>query len=724
MAKNEGGRKGKRDEGSRGGGGNSTNGQRGNSNGGSGRGRTKKRQGGRGGGRGGVQTGSQYERRSKEERAAFQKERKAKIVSDVENLNEKKKEERIPLESSVSYERDTLSGEIEAVKDLDRRWIGELSFFEYLPSDNSPSQSLEALRFLNSDLRDLLLAPYHVFWSYVLLDKSFSLFLDSFLRYFDEPSLPLPDLQREEVDNLDADGLKGALFQRVFLVVCRMSQMEEATHLFMSSSFYSQEITKNHLLDLPKLIDFARLYGCHNRQKVCSTLKFLFYQVPRLKRDFTAALAVVAEEVDRAGTAAFDESGTTDMQGVLTALVDLAFTMASFVDLAPNCTLYAVRDNRQFLNILCYTHDATAGRLESLLPVEAFASKLLKLRRSIQALVYAVLERCYLGHLLLGRDKRNFSPEDATQEVVDIVCGIEQVVASFATLKGHPAPIGAGSLLIALEDAHSLSTSFRKVAAVVPSKREAVQRALAALPVPVQQPQDSFDEPTSMGSEVDSRAAEKWERERLPLVKMVKEILGPDFGDGFVDACLQHYNDSVEHVVAHVFDGSLHPSLQQLDQGMARPTFSRAVPVAAPAVIPFTVKAAADSRQVVKVHYGKKSKKEEEETVPDVVKGFAKEFVRTYQEDLLYNDEWDDSFDGQAPVRVAGDATSDEVSNLSISGTYDVDEEESSEQVGGEGSNTGRSSDSRGPPSKGGSSTRSYAQKRNRKKLAAKKRAV
>lgn len=124
--------------------------------------------------------------------------------------------------------------------------------------------------------------------------------------------------------------------------------------------------------------------------------------------------------------------------------------------------------------------------------------------------------------------------------------------------------------------------------------------------------------------EYDSSALEEWERTRLPMVKMVKvpersrecsllrflttaqEILGPEFGDGFVDACLQHYNDSVEHVVAHVFDGSLHPSLQSLDQGMDRPTFTRVVQAVAPSAVPYTVQDAAESRQVVKVHYGKK----------------------------------------------------------------------------------------------------------------------
>ena len=73
-----------------------------------------------------------------------------------------------------------------------------------------------------------------------------------------------------------------------------------------------------------------------------------------------------------------------------------------------------------------------------------------------------------------------------------------------------------------------------------------------------------------------------------------------------MDACLEHYNDSVELVVAHIFDGSLHSSLQAMEQGMARPSFTRSVRVAAPAVIPYIVEDASDARHVVKVHYGKK----------------------------------------------------------------------------------------------------------------------
>lgn len=123
-----------------------------------------------------------------------------------------------------------------------------------------------------------------------------------------------------------------------------------------------------------------------------------------------------------------------------------------------------------------------------------------------------------------------------------------------------------------------------------------------------------------------------------------------------------------------------------------------------------------------------RSAKEKEERVPDAVKGFAKDYASTYQEDLLYNDEWDDSFDGQAPVRVAGDTTSDEVSNLSISGTYDAAEDEEIDFTE-EDSNSRSSGDLKPRTSTSGkpsskSSTHSYAQKRNRKKLAAKKRAV
>ena len=55
--------------------------------------------------------------------------------------------------------------------------------------------------------------------------------------------------------------------------------------------------------------------------------------------------------------------------------------------------------------------------------------------------------------------------------------------------------------------------------------------------------------------------------ERMSLISQIKDLF-PDFGDGFLDACLKMFNDSVEEVIARLCDDSLPESLKQLDRHM------------------------------------------------------------------------------------------------------------------------------------------------------------
>lgn len=53
-----------------------------------------------------------------------------------------------------------------------------------------------------------------------------------------------------------------------------------------------------------------------------------------------------------------------------------------------------------------------------------------------------------------------------------------------------------------------------------------------------------------------------------PLIAQVRDIM-PHLGEGFITACLLHYDKKAEETINHLLEGSLHPSLASLDTSLA-----------------------------------------------------------------------------------------------------------------------------------------------------------
>jgi hypothetical protein len=56
---------------------------------------------------------------------------------------------------------------------------------------------------------------------------------------------------------------------------------------------------------------------------------------------------------------------------------------------------------------------------------------------------------------------------------------------------------------------------------------------------------------------------------RVTLISQVKDVF-PDYGEGFINACLVEFNDNVETVIHRILENSLPQELDKLDRFMAR----------------------------------------------------------------------------------------------------------------------------------------------------------
>ncbi|WIA17934.1 hypothetical protein OEZ85_009427 [Tetradesmus obliquus] len=178
-----------------------------------------------------------------------------------------------------------------------------MEFVSFLPGDNQDLAAAQAIELINQDLGQLLRLPPQQFWQVVVTDKSLHTCLDSFLRFrrrcYDEST--------EAVQG--SSDLLLQLSQRVFRVFWRMVHPQEPNSTNSSSSGPAKsppaaaaaaagskpappspqqvaELLYNRwLLDVPKMMDLAVLYGPGSSSLTGQLLSALLLLQPKYAQD-------------------------------------------------------------------------------------------------------------------------------------------------------------------------------------------------------------------------------------------------------------------------------------------------------------------------------------------------------------------------------------------------------------------------------------------------------
>lgn len=160
---------------------------------------------------------------------------------------------------------------------LSPKWVTQLGFIPFFPEDNGnpfscPSffinildNETEVLDFLNKDVGTILGLPFHQFWSQVIHDSSLRDFVDMYLRYAKRKSDQWSKPQNEEIKRSQT---QQELHHRVFLVIQRVTRIQESEEDFMSLSYFVQLNQKYTLFDVPKIFDICALYADYNFTEV------------------------------------------------------------------------------------------------------------------------------------------------------------------------------------------------------------------------------------------------------------------------------------------------------------------------------------------------------------------------------------------------------------------------------------------------------------------------
>lgn len=494
----------------------------------------------------------------------------------------------------------------------------EGSLIPYLPQDDAVAAGLGAHEggidametqqvadLLNEELGKLLKMQPLEFWKTVTMDHTIEVSLDSYLQY----RRRWYDLHVNEKGKPLAGVIVGdqELHRRVFMVLYRMSSNLEhgssSTSDDLSPEKHAEIAYKRQLFDIPKLLDICAIYGHDNAVLTQRLVSNAFATNQRLHDDLADIVAVLSKTIHTMLKRCFStltmqiptsNSGTSvvsklqqELLEVLDYLHDAVISLHAFMGAYPEGGIILVLAGSQsvkdqILPTLVAMHDAliptvhksfsrlresdTENHMESIAETRSR-----RLRFRVIELVWRLLCLSYLSEnnpadsqngTVNGLEKAGLCDPGARGEaLVQVLSGMVEEPSEFSPKEEL---MSNGVLLRNIERKHRLlnrvNQLLKKGLIALDSAQYDYVEAIIGYTTPAissSMPNHSVFPPISQQMpEVDVLYESK--------ISHIKDIL-PDYGNGFIAACLEAYDNNPEEVLQRILEGTLHPSLQSLD---------------------------------------------------------------------------------------------------------------------------------------------------------------
>lgn len=454
---------------------------------------------------------------------------------------------------------------------------------------------------LNEELGRLLKMQPSEFWRAVTADNSIQVSLDSFLqfrrRWYDSSNIKIgKPLAGVIVGDQE-------LLRRVFMVLYRMSLSIESG--FQPTGTERRDVIhQKQIFDIPKLLDICAIYGHDNAKITRQLVNNAFAMNENLYDDLADIVPVISNTVHtmlqrcssltmQLPTKNSELSVVVKLQKelleVLDFLNDAVTSLQAFIDAFPEGVVILVLTGKnsdskdQIFYTLAAMHDSlipTVHRSFSWLQ-KSYSERYLdsaaetcssRLRFGLIELVWRLFQLSYLKENNRADSQNNVinylletyicDPRGRGEGLIKVLSGMleepnksstEDVTSSGGLIRNinrkkqlleRVNQLGKEGL-IALD-----SAQYDYAEAVITQHSNAVvpfsMPDLAASPPSMQEP-----------SEVDV-----WNESKI---SHIKDIL-PDYGSGFIAACLEAYDNNPEEVIQRILEDTLHLSLQSLDR--------------------------------------------------------------------------------------------------------------------------------------------------------------
>lgn len=491
------------------------------------------------------------------------------------------------------------------------------NFVNYLPHDEAvaaglgadeggldPVESQRVVDLLNRELSRLLKLNPRDFWRQVASDASLHEFLDSFLKY------------RSRWYDFPYRGAKGVvagvivgeveLSRRVFMLFYRISSNKDPgahTADSLSSKDHAVFLQEKKLLDLPKLLDLCAIYGHENEDLTRLLVENALKAQPRIHDSLSGVLShflgivhTMQQRCSKSLEALFSSGSREDLGSsrlhldfldVMDFINDAIVSMDAFVTAykpaavffsSPIETSYG---NEELLSTLVQLHDSllpsfqrgfhmifTSGEDEMISNI-SISLKMLSMR--IVKFGWKLLDICYLSD---GVFEDSLPTPAATKifpaKVEDPFVRADILVQTFREINGVSlnvqdqkgdsflASVGKNYNLISrLENLQEIGwvfmddEQFQYLSGIMMSLK-AIPKKQPTVPPPVTSSKVKLDEDAAI---MESK------------ISQIKDLF-PDYGKGFLGACLEVYNHNPEEVIQRILENTLHEDLLSLDTSL------------------------------------------------------------------------------------------------------------------------------------------------------------
>ncbi|KAI3903286.1 hypothetical protein MKW98_031940 [Papaver atlanticum] len=482
---------------------------------------------------------------------------------------------------------------------------------EYGASD--PVESQRAVDLLNRELSRLLKSNPRDFWKEVASDTSLHEFLDSFLKFRNR----WYDFQHHGAKGIVAGVIVGEfeLSRRVFMVLYRISSNKDpgaVSSNSLSPKEHGALLQEKKLLDVPKLIDICAIYGHENEELTNLLVMNAMKAQPSLHENLTSVVSrflhityTTHQRCNSSLEARFSsgQSGgaedidcrlISDLSEVMDLLNDAVVSLDAFVNAYKPAALYfsclaEVSDgNGELLSTLARLHDSllpslqkglrhifssgkkeTQDSISDKLPNLAIGLKMLSVR--LVSLGWKLLESCYLSdELFEGSLPLPHLTNMFPAKVDDPGIRGEILVQTFKELNEEVSHHfwenkNSGTFLQNVEKYYKILSrlnDLRSLGWIFIDEEQFQYISLIAAPnfsPQTMNNRESLPITTGKNMQMDDDAAVTESK-----ISQVKDLF-PDYGKGFLAACLEVYNHNPEEVIQRILEGTLHEDLQFLD---------------------------------------------------------------------------------------------------------------------------------------------------------------
>ncbi|XP_042517795.1 activating signal cointegrator 1 complex subunit 2-like [Macadamia integrifolia] len=494
------------------------------------------------------------------------------------------------------------------------------NFVNYLPQDEAvasglgaedgaldPVESQRVVDLLNRELSRLLKLPPRDFWREVASDVSLHDFLDSFLkfrnRWYDFPHRGAKGI----VAGVIVEEL--LLSRRVFMALYRMSSNRDPgaqASDSLSAKEHEVILQEKKLLDMPKLLDICAIYG-HDNEELTKLLVINSLKAqPKIHENFSAVVSHFVNIVNTMhqrcssslevlfSSGSHDDSRlNADFLEVIDFVNDAISSLAAFVSAYKpaavyfSCPVEASYGNGELLTTLSRLHDSLLPSLgqgfRHMFTAQADTvqnsdgEKLSNITLSFKMLStglvkfgWQLLDTCYLSdEVFQGSLPFLDSTKMFPANVEDPVIRGDILVQTFGDIKGEISDYcrenqSNGTFLQNVEKNYKMLSrldSLRDSGWIVMDNEQFRYLRHILMPPSSKVVTAEPNGPPLLTNKVqmDEDAAIMESK-----VSQIKDLF-PEYGKGFLSACLDVYNQNPEEVIQRILDGTLHEDLQSLD---------------------------------------------------------------------------------------------------------------------------------------------------------------